>query len=463
MPRASEDEFRIVSASGMLGSGFLESSFERALSLKPHAIGCDSGSSDPGPAYLGSGKMSFPAASMKRDLRLIVLGARKLGVPALIGSCGMAGGEPHLQEVFGLLREIVREEGLNLKVALIHAEQDKDYLKAKLREGKIKPLGNAPVFDEAVIDRSERIVGVIGAEPFQKAVERGADVVLAGRASDTAIFASLPVMQGFPEGPAWHAAKILECGSASAKMRKTPDSMFAWIRRDHFDVMAMDPDLECSPQSIASHSLYENADPFEIVENSGVIDLKPAVYTAIDDKKVRVGNSGFRHAPVYTVKLEGAELAGYQAVTVGSIRDPYMIRVYDDWLVRLKERMAVRVDMVYGTSLSDADFTIHYKTYGRDGTMGPLEFVKNAEPHELCLICEVTAKTQDLANAISEIYHHQALHLPIPKWHGLISGVAFPYSPSYFERGPVYRFNIHHVVEPADPFEMFPIEIVELA
>lgn len=382
----------------------------------------------------------------------------------MVGSCGTAGGAPHLDRVLGALKEIVQEEKLNLKVALIHSEQDKEYLKEKYRAGKIRELGNAPPFDEDIIDRSERIVGCSGAEPFQKALEMGADVVLAGRASDTAIFASFPTLKGFPAGPSWHAAKILECGAASVKQRKTPDCMFAWIREDHFDVAPLDPDLACSPQSIASHSLYENNDPFEIKENSGTIDLTEASYEALDERSVRVRGSRFIPAETYTVKLEGSEMAGYQAITPGSIRDPYIIEVYDEWLARLKDKIKIQLDMVYGDSLKEGkDYSLNYKTYGRDGTMGPLEPVKDYNTHEYLMMFEVTAKTQKLANDISEIYHHQALHLPIAKWNGLISGVAFPYSPSYFERGAIYRFNVHHTVVPDDPLEMFPIELVELS
>ena len=149
--------------------------------------------------------------------------------------------------------------------------------------------------------------------------------------------------------------------------------------------------------------------------------------------------------------LEGAELAGYQAITPGSIRDPYMIKEYDEWLNRLKDKVNIRLEMVYGDTIKEGDdYSLQYKTYGRDGTMGKLEPLKEINTHELLVMFEVTAKHQKLANDISEIYHHQALHLPISKWHGLISGMAFPYNPSYFERGAVYRFNVHHVVEPAD-------------
>ncbi|MCZ6483755.1 MAG: hypothetical protein O6757_11015, partial [Alphaproteobacteria bacterium] len=66
------------------------------------------------------------------------------------------------------------------------------------------------------------------------------------------------------------------------------------------------------------------------------------------------------------------------------------------------------------------------------------------------------------ANAISAIVRHQALHLPIPEWSGLITGVAFPYNPAHLERGLVYRFSVNHVVEPDDAHEMFPMEIVDV-
>ncbi|MEQ8194002.1 MAG: acyclic terpene utilization AtuA family protein [Rhodospirillales bacterium] len=463
MPDAGGTEVRAVAATSVLGAGFVESSFERALSFKPHFIGSDAGSTDAGPIYLGTGKTVFPIPSIKRDLKIIVKGGRKLGIPVLIGSCGTAGGDIQLEKVFGVLKEIVKEEKLSLKVALIHSEQKKDYLKKKMRAGKIHPLDNPPPYDEAVIDRSEHIVGMAGKEPFQKAIEAGADVVLCGRASDTAIFASFATLKGAAEGPSWHAAKILECGNAATTQRTTPDSMVAFIRDDHFDVFAADPNLRCTPQSIASHSLYENSDPFELKECSGTLDITNATYEAVDDRTVRVKGSKFIHSNIYTVKLEGAELAGYQSITIGSIRDPFMIRQYDDWLSRLKDRMDARIEMVYGGSLSDQDYSILFRTYGKDGTMGPLEPVKEITSHELCLVCEVTAKSQELANEISQIYRHQALHLPIPEWHGLITGLATPYNPSYLERGPVYRFNVNHIVEPDDPCEMFPMELHELS
>jgi hypothetical protein len=344
---------------------------------------------------------------------------------------------------------------LSFRLALIHAEQDKAYLKRRLREGRVKPLSPAPHFDEAAIDRSAHIVGMMGAEPFMRALEAGADVVLAGRASDTAIFAALPALRGIPEGIAWHAAKILECGAAAVVNRRTPDCMFAWVRRDHFVVEAPDPELRCTPQSIASHSLYENADPFRLVECSGALDLAHSRYEALTHRSVRVSGSAFIPAERYTVTLEGAEKAGYQSILIGSVRDPFIIRQIDDWTARLEEKIRNRVKMVYDDRLGADDYLLHIRIYGKNGTMGPLEPVKEIRSHELCLLIEVTAPTQELASSIAGIVRHQGLHLPIPEWSGLITALACPYNPAHLERGPVYRFNVNHVVEPDTPLEMF--------
>jgi hypothetical protein len=456
----SDEEIRVLSPTGVCGSGFLESSFEQALALRPHYIGCDAGSTDPGPTYLGTGRAAFPREAVRRDLRIMLLGARKLGIPLLIGSAGTAGADAQLQLVREIVEEIAASEGLSFNLALIHAEQGKPYLKRRLREGRIKPLDPAPEFDEAVIDRSAHVVGMMGAEPFQRALEAGAEVIIAGRASDTAIFAALPLLRGIPPGIAWHAGKILECGAAAVVQRKTPDCMFAWLRRDHFVVQAPDSGLRCTPQSIASHSLYENGDPFHLVECSGTLDLTDSRYEAIDERTVRVSGSAFRPAQRYTVKLEGAEHVGYQSVLIGSIRDPFIIRQIDDWSARLMDKIHGRVAMVYGDRLKRDDYHVNLRIYGKNGTMGPLEPVKEIRSHELALVFEATAATQEIASTIAGITRHQALHLPIPEWSGLITGVACPYN--YLERGPVYRFNVNHVVEPDDPCEMFPMELLRL-
>jgi hypothetical protein len=450
------EEIRILAPTGVCGSGFPEQSFEIGLAQRPHFIGCDAGSTDPGPEYLGTGRTAFPAQAIRRDLRLMLLGARRLGIPLLIGSCGTAGADVQVGTVRDWLLDIAREENLHFQLATIRSEQSKAYLTERLAQGRIQALDPAPILDAQVIERSAHIVAMMGAEPFIRALEEGADVVLTGRASDTAIFAAVPLMHGFAAGLAWHAAKILECGAGAVVHRKRPDCMFAWLRKDHFIVQAPNPDLRCTPQSIASHALYENADPFHLVECSGTLDLSESRYEAVDSRTVRVSGSRFSPAERYTVKLEGAELAGFQSVLIGSIRDPYILGQLDEWLGRLRVNIAERIRMVFDESL-DGQWDLGIRVYGRDGTMGPLEPLRDKLPHEVCLVFELTAPSQELARSLAGITRHQALHLPIEKWSGLITAIALPYNA--LDRGPVYRFNMNHVVLPDDPYEMVRISM----
>jgi hypothetical protein len=455
-------EIRVLSASGQIGSGFLESSLARGIELAPHVIACDGGSTDAGPAHLGSGEPHFSREGTKRDLRLMMQGRDRIDVPLIVGSCGFGGGDAGVDWMRDIALEIAREEGLKFKLALVRSEQDKGYLKRRLREGRILPLNPAPPISEAVIDRSAHIVGMMGHEPLVAAIEQGAQVVLAGRASDTSLFATVPLMHGVGAGPAWHAAKILECGTACVVQRKRPDSIMAWIRDDHFDVEPMDMDVHCTPQSVASHTLYENADPFLITEPDGTLDSHGSRYEALNDRAVRVHGSQFHRAQRGTIKLEGAELAGYQAIIIGGVREPFIIRQLDTWLAAMQEKFAARVDEMFGGRLGRDDYDIHVRVYGRDGVMGKLEPLAHQVGHEVCLLFTITTAEESTTDAIAKTFAHFALHYPIPEWRGLISGIAFPMAPSHVNRGPVYRFNLNHVVVPDNPLEMFRTEYMEV-
>ena len=70
-----------LALNGSLGTGFKESSLEAGLTRPLAFIGADSGSTDGGPYYLGSGDWIWSNAAYERDLRLGLLGARRLDVP----------------------------------------------------------------------------------------------------------------------------------------------------------------------------------------------------------------------------------------------------------------------------------------------------------------------------------------------------------------------------------------------
>ena len=449
-------EIRLVSATGMLGSGFREETLRRAMALKPDMIGADSGSTDPGPHYLGSSDTHFSDSAYKRDLQLMLRAGRAAKIPVIIGSACTGGNDEQLARLVRIAREIAKEDKLKFKLAIIHSEQDKGYLKKKLKAGRIKPLANAPHLDAKVIDRSAHIVGMCGTEPYIEALEKGADVIIAGRSSDTSIFASMPVMRGFNPATVWHMAKILECGAACVVMRKYPDCMFATVRDDHFIVEPPNPEYRCDAASVASHNLYESASPFTLVEPSGTLDTVGAKYEAVSDRAVKVSGSTFKPAARYTIKLEGAELAGYQSIIVGSVRDPIILRQLDSWLAGMEKAITDRILAVFGKDVAKK-YKYEVRVFGRDSAMGPLENEKSIG-HEVGLLFQVTAETQELATALMKSVGHMAVHYPVPEWTGLITSIAFPHSPPEIARGPAYRFNLNHVVEPGSPLEMFPTE-----
>ncbi|HYC44457.1 MAG TPA: acyclic terpene utilization AtuA family protein [Burkholderiales bacterium] len=449
-------EIRILSATGILGSGFKEETLQRAMRLEPHFIGADSGSTDPGPHYLGSGDTLFSDSAYKRDLKLMLLAARAAKIPVIVGSACTSGSDPQLARLLGIAREIAKEEKLSFKLAAIHSEQDKGYLKRKFREGRITPLANAPELNEQVIDRSTHIVGMAGIEPFVEALENGADVVIAGRSSDTSVFSAMPVMKGLNPATVWHAAKILECGAACVVLRKYPDCNFAIVRDDHFIVEPPNPEYRCDPESVASHNLYENSSPYDLVEPSGVLNTFNARYEAVSDRAVKVSGSTFKPSERYTIKLEGAELAGYQSIIVGSVRDPIILRQLDSWLEGLIRAAKDRIAAVYGAGVEET-YRLDVRVFGRNAAMGRLESQTDIG-HEVGLLFQVTADTQERATALIKSVSHIAVHYPVPEWTGLITSIAYPYSPAEIARGPSYRFNMNHVVEPASPMEMFSIE-----
>ncbi|MFZ5640469.1 MAG: acyclic terpene utilization AtuA family protein, partial [Bacillota bacterium] len=256
------DEIRVLSPTAILGYGFPTESFAAGLARSPHIIGVDAGSTDPGPYYLGAGVSFTDRRAVKRDLALMLKAGSERQIPVVIGSAGGSGAGPHLKWCLEIIREVAAEEGLHFKMAVIHGELDKDFLLSKLAGGEIKILQPGKPITMEDIRESTHIVGQMGLEPFIKALEAGARVVVAGRSYDPAIFAAYPVMKGFDPGLALHMGKILECASIAAIPGSGSDCMIGYLRRDHFLLEPLNPERRCTVTSVAAHTLYEKSNPY---------------------------------------------------------------------------------------------------------------------------------------------------------------------------------------------------------
>ena len=446
-------EFRILAPTGALGAGFRVASLERGVALRPDVIACDAGSTDSGPYYLGTGDPKLSREAVSRDLRLLLQARDRLGVPLIIGSCGTSGRREGVDLLAEMAMEIAAQEGISFKLARIYADQEPDDLARRFTAGEIHPLPGAPELDVETLT-SSHVVAMMGVEPIQRALDRGAEVVLAGRASDTALYAAYPHLHGADPGLTWHAAKTIECGAACA-IPPSADALFVHLRENHFDVQVLDPESRLTPHSVAAHTLYENANPYLIAEPSGTLDTREATYTPIDERTVRVSGAVYVPAAIYTNKLEGSQLIGYQTIAIGGVRDKVVIEHLPKLLPMAKEYFDAKIRDVSQGQVDPADVTIDYRLYGRDAILGTYEPARDEPVHELGVLITITAPTQQIAHAVATFVAHASAHLPIPEYDGLTSTIAYPFSPPEIDRGPVYRFTLHHVTTPNDPCELF--------
>jgi hypothetical protein len=450
---------KAVAATGQLGTGFKAHTLA-AAAVGADFIGCDAGSSDPGPYYLGSGQTQSSEQAVARDLELMISEGLKHGIPVLVGSAGTAGARPHLDRTVGIVRRLAEKNGWHFPLAVIDSEQSAERVAAAYESGALTPLNGAPDISPSSLRAAEHIVAMQGPECFIDALQQGASVVIAGRSSDTSIFAAIPMTRGIPAGIAFHAAKILECGAASVVERKHPDSMVATMDADGFTVEPPNPDMACTPQSVASHTFYETADPFRLVEPGGTLDTTNSVYTAVSDRAVRVTGSAFDQTDDYTVKLEASTLVGYRTVVLAGIRDPLVIGQIDQFIAKARQVISGKVTDSLG--LTDADYQVRWNVYGKNGTLGPFETENRVDGHEVALLIDIVAKDQVTARSIASVTWHTALHQPIPEYSGLVSNLAFPVSPPAIDAGPVYEFSVNHVMHVQKPSDAYALAIEKL-
>src|SRR5260370_12146963 len=259
-PSGPPDSVGILVPSGMLGGGLSPQTITRGIGLGADVIAVDGGSTDSGPYYLGAGTAKTAEGAVRRDLRLLLAAASSARIPLIVGSCGTSGTDSGVNWVAGIVTAICAEDGLDLTIAKIFSEHDAGQLIAHLERGRVHALPPSETLDAATLRRCAPIVAMMGHEPIEQALREGADVVLAGRATDTAVSAAFALMRGMPPGPAWHAAKIIECGG-QCTTNPAAGGVFARVDHRGFTIEPLDPDTACPPASVAPHMLYETVHP----------------------------------------------------------------------------------------------------------------------------------------------------------------------------------------------------------
>jgi len=450
---------KILVPVGSLGAGVRENEVRRGIELGAHAIASDAGSTDSGAAYLALGISKNNRGAVKRDLTILMKAQASAGIPLMVGSCGQSGGDLGLNWTADIAVEIAREHGLKPKIAVLHCEQDKATIKAKNAAGRIRPLPPlGPLADETV-DACDHIVAAMGPEPYIAALEAGADIVLGGRTTDTAVLSAYALMKGAHAAGSWHAAKVAECGGQCTVYPSRSAGVLISIGSEGFEVEPLALDNRCDPHSVSAHMLYENANPFILTEPGGHLDVTGSIYEAISDRAVKVTGSKWVKAP-YTMKLEGAGKGRYQTIMLIGIQDPEVLGRLNEFHDRMLAALYDRVKSTIGEAAGN--FHISLRMYGWNAVSGDTPPPGTPTPREVGVLFVATAETQEMATQIAKACNPYFFHFPLVLDDELPS-YGFAFSPADIERGPVYEFKLNHVVEVDDPMELVRTRWIDLS
>jgi hypothetical protein len=431
-----------------LGLGYNAEALARGVALKPDLIAIDGGSTDSGPSYLGRGVSKYARESTKSEWAGLVRAAHQAGCPLVIGTAGTCGADSMVDWLLDITREILAEDGRTAKIATLKSSQDP----AHIASANITPLSGAPAVTPDLIRNCTNIVALAGAEQITAALATGADIIIAGRTTDTAIIAALPLQNGDHAGGAWHGAKIGECGALCAT---NPQSGVITIDfdADGFTVTPLADGAFATPHTVSAHMLYENSDPFILYEPGGHLDVTNATYTALDARSVRVTGSVWHPSDTYTVKLEGARIAGFQTISIVTIRDAHYVANVQAWCDDILTKHAAKVR----DRMGDTAFTCELRIIGQDSTLGALETRKTLLT-EVGVMAIVTADTQANANTVAKLLNPYLLHHPLTQGEEQPT-FAFPFSPAEIDRGAAYAFTLHHTLTLENPMDAFQLEV----
>ena len=443
----------VLTPTGTLGYGFDFLAFKRGMDFSPDVIAVDAGSTDPGPYYLGSGKPLVSRFSTKHELEIILTAARFAQIPVIIGSAGGAGTKYHVDWTAEIVREIAMEKKLKFRLATISADIPVERVKEAIQRNEIRQFEASFNLNVEILEKTTSLVAQMGYEPIVKALEDGAEVIIAGRSADDCVIASYPIWCGINVAQSIHMGKILECGAFSAEPFAM-DVMLGFVSDDHFVLEPGSKNRYATRESVAAHSLYERENPYIQKGPGHQIDLHKCQYEQIDKRRVRVTGASYERDNEYWIKLEGAAIIGFRTIAIAGVRCPTMIEKIDFLLEKARKKTY--------EYFSSKILNIEYHVYGRNGVMRDREPQKTISSHELGLIIEVVADDQETANSVC---HHLSGTLLHDHWTGQVNtsgNIAFPYSPSEIDSGPVYNFSAYHLMKTPDPLELFPITFEDI-
>ena len=416
---------------------------------------------DFGPYMLGSGTQ-FTSENFRENVRPYMRFAKQQGVP-FVFSVGIAGGRSQLDECLERVDEITSEEDMPLRIAVIDGELDREMLAKRIRAGAHAPRAvESPHLSEVLtpedVESAEHVVAQMGPEPIMAALDAGVDGVITGRALDVGIYMAPPLHAGFPRGSTTHMAKVLECAGLALHPGDPSEPIYGVLEHDAISVYPVSDTQAATSRSIASHSMYERDNPFMEKNPGGYLDLTDATYDEVPGAGVRSQGAIWVDTP-YTVKLEGARREGYRTIAVFGVREPAFIDCLDWFLDNIRSTIAGSPR--FGHLDEGKNYRITFDQYGRNGVLGPNEPLLKRTPHEIGLLVDVIAETQELAENLAYFICMELWIKPYPNRQTSAGNLATRFAPPTINVGPAYSFNVWHLLPVEDPLELFPYQVVD--
>jgi hypothetical protein len=428
-------------------------SFKIGCAESPDFVIADSGSADMGPFPLGADISASQEIWQRHDLEVMLLEARRLGVPMVVGSASDTGTNRGVDQYVRLIGEIAAEHKLaSFRLAAIRSEIPLEDLKTRLKDGaRLAGLNGRPDADAEVLEQTDRAVAVMGTEPICKALADGADVVICGRSCDAAIFAAPLINAGHSKANAFFAGKALECASFCGEPYMGKESVMGRIEEDAVYVSAMHPDQRCTPASVAGHAMYERINPYRETVPGGYLDMTNCHYEQVDEKTTKVTGQVFVEDEDYKIKIEGSGKVAERRLFIIGIRDPYTIANVDQAIDWAKARLNERCGPI------GVDYDVFYHVYGRNAVMGDLDPGPVHSPHELGIVVEVTCKDGNRAEEICHMAGFNLFYARLPNVKGT-AGTAAMLADEVLTARAAYLWTLNHTMRVDNPLEFTATE-----
>jgi len=443
---------RILISTGHLGTApSSPESFYLAMETKPDVVVADGGSADPGPVYLGEDiSMGFFA---EEDMELFLTATRKQGIPLVIGSAGDTGSNSRVDLFVKMVKDLAAKHRIpRFKVGYFYSEVPKEYLRQKVREGRtVDGLGGFAPLTLEEIEKASRIVALAGVHPFIRLLDRGADVIIGGRCGDINFSAAPAIRAGFPEALAYHMGKMIECASLCAEPFMGKETVIGTVSHEDIQITPFHPGQRCTIASACGHSMYERENPFFEYTVGGMLDMRECGYDQCDSRTCRITGAKWIPSKDLRVKIEGAKKVGERYMGIAGIRDPYLVQHIDEVVQWCRSSVEKKFDK--------GNYQLFFHIFGKNGVLKEMEPVKEIRSHELCVVVEGMAGTDELAEKLVDFAVRMFFLARIPGVKGTAGTAAT--TKKAMRTTPGYIWNVNHTVPVDDPMELFPVHLTE--